>query len=205
MRTSLFAAAVVSAAMASAACSDGTGPGSGGDQLTASEARQLHQAMFDLSAGVRNQPGIGFSRAATGMGSGTFTFNFQDTAPCEPSGDVDLDGIISVTFDEAEQTNGLSADIEVKHNDCAHVLDSGDVIRLTGDPDIDVTMDAAGGPDGIESLTVTERGAFTWVRDGGFSGRCEVDVTADLDPATGAVHVDGTFCGVDVSGTYTES
>jgi hypothetical protein len=160
--------------------------------------------VFDLSAGVRDRPGISFGRSPATASSGTFTFDFDDSVPCARGGSVDMDGMMSITFDASAGSNALSADIAVDHQACGILLDSGDVIRLSGDPDIDVTMDAASGPDGLESLTVIERGAFTWVRDGGFSGRCEVDVTADLDVATGEVLVDGTFCGIDVSGTYSE-
>lgn len=204
MRNPLFAAALASAALALAACGDGTGPGAvGDDQLTASEARQLHQAVFNLSAGVRDRPGISFGRSPATASSGTFTFDFDDSVPCERGGSVELDGMISVSFDADAESNALSADVAVEHRSCGVQMDNGDVLRLSGDPDIDVTMDAASGPDALESFTITERGAFTWVRDGGFSGRCEVDVTADMDIATGEVLVDGTFCGVDVSGTYT--
>ena len=204
MRNTFLAAAVMSA-MALSACGDGTGPGNGGSQLTESEARQLQQAFFDLSAGVGGQPGFRANRSATtGQASGTFTFEFQETAPCDPSGDVDLDGIVSISYDDETETSGMSGDIAVRHNDCAHRLDNGDIIRLNGAPDIDVTMDAVGGAEGLETMTIGQHGAFDWSRDGA-SGSCGVAVTAELDMLTSELHVDGTFCGFDVSGTYTEN
>lgn len=203
MRNTFLAAAVMSA-MALSACGDGTGPGNGGGELTESEARQLQQAVFNLGAGLGEEPGFGMNRSATtGQASGTFTFEFQETAPCDPSGDVDMDGIVSISFDDETETSGMSGDIAVKHNDCAYRLDNGDVIRLNGAPDIDVTMDAVGGPEGLETMTIGQHGAFNWAR-GGASGSCDVAVTAELDMLTGELQVDGTFCGFDVSGTYSE-
>lgn len=204
MRNTFFAAAVMSA-MALAACGDGTGPGNGGGQLTQSEALQLQQAIFNLGADVGEAPGFRANRSATtGQASGTFTFEFNETAPCDPSGDVDMDGIVSISFDDETETSGMSGDIAVRHNDCAYRLDNGDVIRLTGAPDIDVTMDAVGGAEGLETMTIGQHGAFDWARDGA-SGSCEVDVSAEFDMLTGVLQVDGTFCGFDVSGTYSES
>jgi len=205
MRKNVLTTALAGAALALAACAgDGTGPAGGENGiLTAAEATELNEAILAVSYGVRDQQ-AGPSRATspTGESSGSLNFTFDDTASCQPRGSVDLTGSVGLAWDDEAQTGGLSADFVVDHDGCAHRLDSGAVITLTGDPDIDVTLDATSGPGGLTSLVIRETGAFTWVRNAGNHGRCTLDVTAELVPATGEVLVSGSFCGVDVSGTY---
>ncbi len=197
--------AVAAAALALSACAgDGMGPGGGRGELTASEVSQLNQAILGVSAGVRGRAGARFSaEPVTGEGSGSLTFHFAESAPCRPDGDVDVAGTLSLSWDDRAQTSGLSADFAVAHDGCTVRLDNGQTVTLTGDPHIDVLMDAAVGPTGLTTFRITETGAFTWARGSGASGRCTVAVVADLDPATGAVTLSGEFCGVGVSGTYT--
>lgn len=205
MRKSVLTTALAAATLALSACSgDGTGPGGGGEGLTAAELAQLNQAILGVSAGVRSH-GMGASLGTApgeAQGSGSLTFDFNDTAPCQPAGDVGVAGTLGISWNDAAQTSGLSADFSVAHDGCAVRLDNGDVVTLTGDPDIDVLMDAAAGPSGLTALRITERGAFTWARDAGNHGRCTVDVVAELNPATGQVALSGTFCGMNVTGTF---
>jgi hypothetical protein len=204
MRNHLLITAFAGAALALSACSDGgTGPGPAGDgQLTAAEAAQLNQAILGMSAGIRNRPGISRSTEPTGQSTGSLNFTFDETAPCQPGGSVGLAGGMSVAWDDAARTGTISTDFAVEHDACAHRMDDGGVITLTGDPDIDVSMDVSTGPNGLTSFVIRETGAFTWSRDASNNGRCSLDVTAQLNPASGAVTLSGSFCGAPVSGTF---
>lgn len=205
MRTTLLTTAAAVAVLALSACGDGgTGP-VGDDTLSRAEAIQLSQAMLAMTSGVGSEGAASRSVSAMEQSSGTFTFDFDETAPCQPSGSVDITGTMSVGWDEAAGTSALSADFSVVHDACAHRLQNGGVIKVTGDPEIQVTMDAESDENGPTSIVLSERGAFTWERGAGNSGRCSVDVVAEVEPTTGVVTVDGTFCGIDVSGVYTES
>lgn len=203
MRKSVLTLAAAVLAL-SACAGDGTGPAGAGDSLSASELTQLNHAILGISAGVRSQArGASLStQRGENLGSGSLTFDFNDTAPCQPGGDVAVAGTIGVSWNDAARTSGVSADFGVAHDRCAVRLDNGSVVTLSGDPDIDVMMDAATGPGGLTALRITERGAFTWARDAANHGRCTVDVVAELNPATGQVILSGDFCGMNVSGTY---
>jgi hypothetical protein len=204
MRKSVLTTAIAAAALALSACAgDGTGPGGGTAELTASEITQLNQAILGVSAGVRGRAGGRFStEPVTGEGSGSMTFDFDETVPCQPSGDVGIAGTMALSWDDVAQSTGLSADFSVAHDGCAVRLENGETVTLSGDPDIDVLMDAAAGPNGLTAFRITETGAFTWSKGAGASGRCTVAVVADLNVATGAVTLSGEFCGMNVSGTY---
>jgi hypothetical protein len=205
MRKNLLTTAIAGAALALSACSGdgGTGPGPDGNgSLTAAEAAQLNQAILGLSAGVRNRQTASLSTAPTGQSAGTLNFTFDETAPCQPGGNVGVAGSMSLGWDDVAQTGSISTDFAVEHNACGHLLDNGDVITLTGDPDIDVTMDLTTGPDGLTSFVIRETGAFDWSKDAANNGSCSLDVTAQLNPATGVVTLSGSFCGTAVSGTF---
>lgn len=203
MRKSMLTLAA--AAMALSACAgDGTGPAASGDGLSPAEILQLNQAILGISAGVRNQAdGASFSTApGEAQGSGSLTFDFNEVAPCQPRGDVGVAGTLGLSWNDAAQTSGLSADFSVAHDGCAVRLDNGEIVTLSGDPDIDVMMDAATGPGGLTALRIQESGAFTWSKDASNHGSCSLNVVAELDPGTGVVEVSGSFCGMDVGGTF---
>lgn len=204
MRKSVLTTAIAAAALALSACAgDGTGPGGGSGELTAAEAVQLNQSILGISAGVRGRAGGRFSaEPVTGEGSGSLTFGFDETAACQPGGDVGIAGTMALSWDDVAQSSGLSADFAVVHDGCTVRLDNGQTVTLTGDPEIEVLLDAATGADGLTAFRITETGAFTWARDGGSHGRCTVAVVAELNPASGQVALSGSFCGVDVSGTF---
>ncbi|HYW10902.1 MAG TPA: hypothetical protein VE871_03070 [Longimicrobium sp.] len=206
MRKHLLITAFAGAALALSACSDdGTGPGPAGDGvLTAAEAAQLNQAILGMSAGVRSRSATSRSTEPTGQSTGSLNFTFDETASCQPGGSVGVAGGMSIGWDDAARTSTLSTDFAVEHDACAHRLDNGQVITLTGDPDIDVSMDVTTGPGGLTSFVIRETGAFTWSKDAANNGRCSLDVTAQLNPATGAVTLSGSFCGTPVSGTFQE-
>ena len=189
-----------------AACDGGSGP-AGGAELTAAEAAQLSRAMFDMAAGFASAgipggglPGAGFESAL--VGRNTFTVPVQETVACQPSGSTDIDGTVTIGFDDIEMGLSMEADVSVRPEACAHRLENGDIIKITGDPDLDVHMTMAGSADGeLTDLHVTEKGAFKWTRAGA-SGRCAVDLTSALNAATQMVTVTGTFCGFPVSETF---
>lgn len=185
-----------------AACDGGSGP-AGSAELTAAEAAELSRAMFGMAANFATAglPGDGPGFNAVPMEQNTFTVPINETMDCLPSGSTDLDGTVTFAFDDVEGEMSLEADVSVRPQACAHVLKNGDVIKITGDPDLDVHVAMVGYP-GVEltSLHVTEEGAFKWTR-GGASGRCAVDLTSVLNAATQMVTVTGTFCGFPVSET----
>lgn len=202
MRKNVLTTVAAAAALALSACAgDGTGPGAGDDTLSAAEAAQLNQAILGVAYGVRGRQSASRTTSPTGESNGSLNFSFDETAPCKSGGNVGVAGSMGLVWNDVAQTGGLSADFGVEHHRCGHRLDSGEVVTLTGDPDIDVTLDATTGPNGLTSLLITESGAFTWAK-GSSSGRCTLNVSAELNPTSGDVLVSGSFCGVDVSGTY---
>ena len=193
------------AVLALSACSGdvGTAPGpSDNGSLSAAELAQLNQAILGVSASVRDQQSTNRSTAPTGQSAGTLNFVFDETAPCQPGGSVGVAGAMDIAWDDVARTAAISTDFAVDHNACGHRLDSGEVVTLTGDPDIDVTLDITSGPNGLTSFVIHETGAFSWAKGAGASGRCSLDVTAQLNPATGVVALSGTFCGTAVTGTF---
>jgi hypothetical protein len=192
MRKRVLTPVLLCAALA--ACGgDGTGPGGG--ELTRAEAEAINRAILALGSGVAEGGAsqAQASRAAAGAPS-TFTFDFDTTEPCRPSGTVALAGRMSGSFDDQAQTAQLQADIAVRHQACEVPTDDGGTIRLTGDPRIDLGLNAASNASGLTAFRITERGAFTWSK-GASSGRCTVDVTAELVAGTQNIHVFGSFCG----------
>lgn len=184
---------------AASACDGGSGP-SGTAELTAAEAAELTRAMFGMVSGFAGTGvgGAGFDAAP--MGQNTFTAPINETVPCEPSGDVEIDGTITVGFDDVTMGMSMQADISAAPSACAHRLENGDVIKVTGDPDLDITLNLAGDAEKLTAFQVTETGAFTWTK-GGASGRCAVNLASSLNVATQIVTVSGTFCGFPVSET----
>jgi hypothetical protein len=202
MRKSVLTTAAAAAVLALSACAgDGTGPGGDGS-LTNAEIAELNQAILGVSYGVRGQQAASRSTSPTGEADGSLNLAFDETAPCHPGGSVNVAGSMGLIWNTQAQTGGMSADFAVAHDGCAHRLDSGDVVTLTGDPDIDVTLDLTTGPSGLTSLVITEKGAFNWAKDAGNNGHCTLDVVAELNPSTQQLLVSGTACGIDVSGTY---
>lgn len=188
-----------------AACDGGSGP-VGSAELTAAEAAQLSRAMFGMAADLASAgipagiPGAGLKAAL--VGENTFTVPFQETVACQPSGSTDIDGTVTIAFDDIATGLSMEADVSVRPEACAHRLENGDIIKITGDPDLDVHMTMTGSADGeLADLHVAEAGAFTWTR-GAASGRCAVDLDSLLNPATQMVTVTGTFCGFPVSETF---
>lgn len=178
---------------------DGTGPDNAA--LSAAEAAELNRAVFGMAAALAGGGSMGVSLNRVPMPAGnTFTVPVQETVPCTPSGSMALAGTVTVKMGEAAGAASIEANVTATPAACAHKLESGKVVTMTGDPNIQVTMTAAGGLSSLTSLRVTEKGAFTWTR-GKASGRCAVDVTAQLNAAGTAVAVSGTFCGFPVSET----
>jgi hypothetical protein len=184
---------------AAGACDGGSGP-AGDAHLTAAEAAELNRAVLEMVSGLAQSgvPGGAFDSAP--MDQNTFTAPIRQTVPCTPSGSVDLDGTVTIGFDHISLGMSMQADLSATPEACAHRMESGDVIKISGDPDLDVRMSVAGNADQLTALQVTETGAFTWTR-GGASGRCLVNIASSLDAATQMVAVTGTFCGFPVSET----
>lgn len=204
MRTrTLFSALVLGAVLAG--CGDG-GTGPGDRSLTRAQAVELHAALFAMGAGFAEGeiPGMIAGNRVPGApraNENFFAYSFDQPQPCVPSGFVRVKGSMTGTWDDAAQTSVFGAELSVTHNDCAVQTEDGGVFTLSGDPDIDVTLETASDIGGLASLRITEKGAFTWENDGG-SGRCTVDVVAELVSATGALEVSGSFCGFPVDETF---
>jgi hypothetical protein len=196
------AAALLSAALAAAACDGrGTGPGA---PLTQADAASLSRAVFSVAGGFANgsvPTGARGNRTVLANGSSTFSFSFDTSQPCAPSGSIGLAGAVSGSADVASQAAQVQVNVTVKHQGCTVETDNGATFKLSGDPAIDVALTATAGAAGVTTLHATEKGAFTWERGSGSSGRCAVDVTADLVPGTRNVRLTGTFCGFAVDQT----
>ncbi|HEX6368432.1 MAG TPA: hypothetical protein VF006_05860 [Longimicrobium sp.] len=184
-----------------AACDGGSGP-AGSAQLTAAEAAELTRAMFGMASSLASAGlpgGLGFNAAP--MEQNTFTAPIHETIPCTPSGSTDVDGTVTIGFDDVTMGMTMEAELSATPDDCAHRMENGDVIRITGDPDLDIHVRMAGNAEELTTLQVTETGAFRWTR-GGTSGRCAVSIASSLNAATQRVTVSGTFCGFPVNETF---
>ena len=196
-------ALLASAALAAAAC-DGRGTTGPSTPLTQADAAALNRAVFALGTRFANDvvpAGARGNRTVLANGFSTFSFSFDATQPCAPSGSVALSGAISGASDVAGQAAHVEMNVAVQHQGCTVQTDNGAAFKLTGDPKIDVALAASAGPAGVTAFHAAEIGAFTWERGSGSSGRCAVDVTADLVPGTQTVHLAGTFCGFAVDQT----
>ncbi|HEX2205539.1 MAG TPA: hypothetical protein VHG91_19665 [Longimicrobium sp.] len=204
MRTRTLTTLLLGAALA-AGCGDGTGPG---DPLTRAEAARLHAALFAMGAGIAEgefpglRPGAGADVLETSPNPNAFAYEFEQTEACAPSGSVRVQAEITGSMNPETQDGHFSADLSVAHDDCAVPTEGGGVFTLTGDPDIDVTLEATSAAGVPTSLVLTEKGAFTWENGAGNAGRCTLDVTAELVAATGEVQVSGTFCGFPVDESF---
>ena len=193
-------ALLAAVALAAAAC-DGRGTTGPSTPLTQADAAALSRAVFAVGAGFANgsvPAGARGNRTVLANGSSTFSFSFDATQSCVPSGSVALSGAISGAADVAGQTAQVEMNLAVQHQGCTVQTDNGATFKLTGDPKVDVALAASAGPAGVTAFHATETGAFTWEHGSGSSGRCAVDVTADLVPGTQNVHLTGTFCGFAV-------
>jgi hypothetical protein len=193
---------LAAASLAAAAC-DGRGTTGPGAPLTQADAASLSRALFAVGAGFAdgNVPaGARGNRTVLANGSTTFSFSFDHSEPCRPSGSVGLAGAVSGAVDVGQGAQ-VEVNVAVKHDGCTVQTDNGGTFKLTGDPKIDVALTARADAAGLTAFHATETGAFTWERGSGSSGRCAVDVTADLVPGTQNVRLSGTFCGFAVDQT----
>jgi hypothetical protein len=203
MRIRILSTAVLAAAMLAACGESGTGP-SQTDGITRADAAALARALANTGVGVAQSGAAGASgasRSVSAAGSGSFTSQFDDVQQCSPSGSVAVAGTVSGSWDQAAQTAQLQASAAVRHQSCALRADDGGTITLTGDPDIDLTLTARAAAAGLTELRVTESGAFSWQKGAGSSGRCTVNLTAQLVAGTQNVRVSGDFCGFAIDET----
>jgi hypothetical protein len=193
---------LAAASLAAAAC-DGRGTTGPGAPLTQADAASLSRALFAVGAGFAdgNVPsGARGNRTVLANGSTTFSFSFDHSQPCAPAGSVGLAGAVSGAVDVGQGAQ-VQVNVAVKHAGCTVQTDNGGTFKLTGDPKIDIALTARADAGGLTAFHATETGAFTWERGSGSSGRCAVDVTADLVPGTQNVRLSGTFCGFSVDQT----
>lgn len=208
MRKRMLAAAALTLAAALAAC-DGAGGATGptGDaRLTPAQAASLNRALLATGAGYASgsvPAGARGARSMNAVGSGSFSFTFSTTQPCTPSGNVAVAGTLGGSVDGVARTGTVQANLGVTHQGCTLKTDDGATFTLNGDPKIDVVLNAASSAGGLTAFQLTEKGAFTWNRGDGNSGRCTVDVTASLVAGTQNVKLSGSFCGFPVDGTVT--
>ncbi len=202
MRNRVLATVALITTAALAACDAGGATGPRDDKLTAGQAAALNRALIATASGFANGQVPGGARGVrrtNASGSGSFSVTFNTTHPCAPSGNTALAGTLGGNVDAVAGTASVQANVGVKHQGCTIKTDDGATFTLNGDPDIDVVMNAASGPNGLTAFTLTEVGAFTWSRPGA-SGRCEVNVSGSLVAGTQTVQLSGAFCGFPVTG-----
>jgi hypothetical protein len=205
MRKRMLSAALVLATTAAlAACDAGGATGVRETQLTAAQAASLNRALIATGAGFAsgNVPaGARGARSVNAVGSGSFSFTFNTTQPCTPSGNVGLAGSLAGSVDAVAHTGSVQANVAVAHQGCTVKTDDGSTFTLNGDPKIDVTLNAASGATGLTAFSLTEVGAFNWDHGNGNAGHCTVNVSANLVAGTQTVKLSGSFCGFPVDGT----
>jgi hypothetical protein len=203
MRKSLLSLAILASAAVAAACSE-SGTGSEPRELTQAELASVNRAMLGITHSVAltgAAGGQGASRNAVSAAAGTFSFSVDFTQPCNPNGSVDVNGTVSGSYDEAAQDATVQGSATLAPHACAVRTDDGGSVRLTGDPDLDVTLSGTADNGVLTALHVTQQGAFNWEK-GGSSGHCTVDVTGDLVAGTtNQVRLTGNFCGWNLDGT----
>ena len=168
------------------------------------ELSAVNRAMLGITHSVAltgAAGGQGASRNVVSAAAGTFSFNVGFTQPCNPNGSVDVTGTVSGSYDQAAQDATVQGSATLAPHACAVRTDDGGSVRLTGAPDLDVTLTGAADNGVITALHVTQQGAFNWEK-GGSSGHCTVDVTGDLVAGTtNQVRLTGNFCGWNLDGT----
>ncbi|HEX6746640.1 MAG TPA: hypothetical protein VF092_05040 [Longimicrobium sp.] len=200
----LAAATLILAAVATAACDGGSATAPSDAQLTRAQALALNHAVFAVGAGFSDggvPAGARGARLQSANGSSTFSFTFDTRQQCPAGGDVAVAGTIGGAVDAQASTAQVAANLAVAHTGCKVRTDDGAVFTLSGDPKIDVTLRAAAsGASGVTDFHLTEIGGFTWDNGRGGSGRCTVDLSADLVTGTQNVRLTGNFCGFAVDG-----
>ena len=204
MRKRLLALVALATTAALAACDAGGATGVRDGQLTAAQAASLSRAMLASASTYANGSVPAGARGARSMdaaGSGSFSFTFNTTQACTPQGNVAVAGTIGGTADGTARTGTVQANLALTHQGCTVKADDGSTFTLNGDPKIDVALSAASAASGLTAFQLTETGAFTWSRGDGNSGRCTLNVSANLVAGTQNVLLSGTFCGFPVTGT----
>jgi hypothetical protein len=200
MRARALSTALLLAALA--ACGEsGTGPGDA--ELSRAELAALHRAILGVGTGVAGDASANVQASHSGAQaaeSGSFQGHLVSDHPCPAGGRVAVAGTVGGSWDAQARTAQLQSEISIGYTACGVRADDGGIITLNGDPDIDLSLTASSDASGLTALRITERGAFTWAKDGS-SGRCTVDVTAELVAGTEQVRLSGTFCGWRVDGT----
>lgn len=197
-----FVSITLLAGVALAAACDGRGTTGPGAPLSQADAASLSRAVFAVGAAFADgsvPTGARGNRTVLANGSTTFSFSFNSTQSCA-TGSIGLEGAVSGAVDVAGQAAQVQVNVAVDHQGCTVPVDGG-TFKLNGDPQIDVALTATANATGVTAFHATEKGAFTWERGSGSSGRCAVDVTADLVPGTQNVRLSGTFCGFAVDQT----
>jgi hypothetical protein len=195
-----------------AACGgDSTGPGNngGGEKpraVNTSEANAISRVLLGPGVGVA-QSGVN-GRAPSGsrqsggysaaIETGQLPFGF--TAPCTPSGSVNVTGTLNAAWEPLAQWVAVNAQVTLRHQACPVQTDNG-ILTVTGDPAINLSLTAGGDATGVKFLILTEQGAVLWTRADGTSGRCAADVIGAAVAGTPNYHVTGTVCGIKVDFT----
>ena len=208
MRIRALTPATLLLALAAAACDGGVSTAPTDGQLTQAEAAALNRSVFASGAQFANgtvPSGARGTRVTTSTGAGSFSFTFNTTNACDPSGTVALGGSMGGAYDVAAQTASVQANVAVQHQACAVKTQNGGTFTLTGSPKVDMTLNAAVGANGFTTLHTTETGGFAWQKSDGSSGTCTVNVTGDLVAATQTVKLTGTFCGFPIDETVSVS
>ncbi|HEU0053706.1 MAG TPA: hypothetical protein VFQ39_11030 [Longimicrobium sp.] len=196
--------------MTLAACGgDSTGPGNDPPGISPSEANAVSRALLSPGVGVARsgvvgqtpsgsrEPGgrLDSSVPSAQIQTGEIPFGF--TLTCTPSGSVNVTGTFGAAWDIVTQLVGVHARVTLRHQACPVQTDNG-LLTVTGDPAVDLTLTAAGDATGVKALLLTEKGAVTWTRADGTSGRCFAEVAGAAIAGTPNYHVYGTVCGVTV-------
>ena len=143
MRKHVLSTAALLVALAASACSGDGGTGADTGELSRADAIALNRAILGIGTGVAQANGASASRSQAGTSSGTFSFNFDNTVPCLPSGSVAAAGTVSGSWNSAAQTGQLQAAMGVRHQGCTVRTNDGGTVTLNGDPDIDLTLAAS--------------------------------------------------------------
>jgi hypothetical protein len=206
-RTALLSGAAL-ALLALAACSSDT-TGATADGLSASEAQELASSMAtntgDALSDAFGSPGFDRVAGETVNRDVTVTETFTRTRNCPKGGTLTVAGTRTGTVNAATKTGTWNETGTRTDAACAHEVRSGDVVTVTGAPNVAIASShsrTAGVPG---TWTHTEKGAFDWARSDGKTGHCTVDITSTFDPAAHTYHTSGTLCNRTFDKTVTHN
>lgn len=189
-----FAAAAIAAATACGG--DSASPQNGSNSLTPAEARTVASALFGEIARAVGSPTPSSSNARANQSVAGPTVSATVNATCSGGGTIHGTYLFNSDVNSAG-TGALSGSVTVAASQCT--VSTGQR-TISTDGSYTYTFSASLVNNALASNFVWKAGGtFTWT-----GGSCTLDYTVTVTPQ-GTRSLSGTICGVDVTGTVSQS